>query len=102
MPKAVHLIAAITVRRATLRLAAAPDEKGSDQNNLGNALQMLGERESGMTRLEQAVNAFRDALRECSHVGTVHIWSGRRVSERGSWKHSLPGGAGVHRDGMSA
>ena len=60
----VHLIAAITVRQATLRLAAAPDEKGADLNNLGNALQKLGERESGTTRLEQAVDAFRDALRE--------------------------------------
>ena len=30
------------------------------QNNLGNALQRLGERESGTTRLEEAVNAYQE------------------------------------------
>jgi hypothetical protein len=34
------------------------------QNNLGNALQRLGERESGTVRLEQAVTAYRAALEE--------------------------------------
>ena len=34
------------------------------QNNLGNALQTLGARESGTARLEQAVEAFRAALEE--------------------------------------
>ena len=34
------------------------------QNNLGNALAMLGERESGTARLEDAVKAFRAALEE--------------------------------------
>jgi exonuclease VII small subunit len=32
--------------------------------NLGNALSMLGERESGTARLEEAVAAYRDALQE--------------------------------------
>jgi hypothetical protein len=32
--------------------------------NLGNALSTLGERESGTARLEQAVDAYRDALEE--------------------------------------
>ena len=32
------------------------------QNNLGNALRRLGERESGTTRLEEAVAAYREAL----------------------------------------
>ena len=32
------------------------------QNNLGNALATLGERESGTARLEEAVDAYRDAL----------------------------------------
>ena len=34
------------------------------QNNLGNALSMLGERESGTARLEEAVTAYRAALEE--------------------------------------
>ncbi|MDA7428672.1 hypothetical protein PGB28_09390 [Primorskyibacter aestuariivivens] len=34
------------------------------QNNLGTALQTLGERETGTTRLEEAVAAYRDALEE--------------------------------------
>ena len=60
----VHLIAAIAVRGATLRLAATPDEIGSGQNNLGNALWRLGERESSTARLEQAVAAYTAALAE--------------------------------------
>jgi tetratricopeptide (TPR) repeat protein len=60
----VHLIAAIAVRRATLRLAAGRDALGFDQNNLGNALFSLGERESGTARLEEAVAAYRAALEE--------------------------------------
>ena len=34
------------------------------QNNLGNALWTLGERESGTARLEEAVAAYRAALEE--------------------------------------
>ncbi|MEL6818788.1 MAG: tetratricopeptide repeat protein, partial [Pseudomonadota bacterium] len=34
------------------------------QNNLGNALQILGQRESGTERLEEAVTAYRAALEE--------------------------------------
>ena len=60
----VHLVAAIAVRRATLRLAATPDEIGYDQNLLGTALQTLGARESGTARLEEAVAAYRAALEE--------------------------------------
>lgn len=34
------------------------------QMNLGNALQRLGERESGTAKLEEAVLAYREALKE--------------------------------------
>ena len=34
------------------------------QNNLGTALSRLGERESGTARLEEAVAAYRAALKE--------------------------------------
>ena len=36
---------------------------GDDADNLGNALVRLGERESGTARLEEAVDAYRAALR---------------------------------------
>ena len=98
----VHLIAAITVRQATLRLAAAPDEKGADLNNLGNALQKLGERESGTTRLEQAVDAFRDVLQEWTRERMPLDWArtqnnlGNALLEaRGTrGRHGAAGGGG--------
>jgi hypothetical protein len=40
------------------------DDWAMTQNNLGNALQMLGERESGTKRLDQAVKAYNEALKE--------------------------------------
>ena len=43
----VHLIALIEVRRKLLTIAASGEERGLAQTNLGNALQRLGERESG-------------------------------------------------------
>ena len=44
--------------------AAAPLDWAMTQNNLGNALKTLGERESGTARLEEAVAAYRAALEE--------------------------------------
>ncbi len=54
----VHLAALIVLRRKLLALAASDDERGTTQNNLGNALRTLGERESGTARLEEAVAAY--------------------------------------------
>jgi hypothetical protein len=42
----------------------APLQWAMTQNNLGYALRALGERESGTARLEEAVAASRDALKE--------------------------------------
>ncbi len=39
-----------------------PLQWATTQNNLGNALSSLGERESGTARLEAAVAAHKDAL----------------------------------------
>ena len=44
--------------------ARAPLDWASAQNNLGNALSSLGERESGTDRLKQAVDAYQQALEE--------------------------------------
>ena len=40
-----------------------PLDWATTQNNLGTALRTLGERESGTARLEEAVAAYRAALR---------------------------------------
>lgn len=45
------------------------------QNNLGNALSTLGERESDTARLEQAVDAYRDALKERTRERVPLDWA---------------------------
>ena len=45
------------------------------QNNLGNALRTLGERESGTARLEQAVVAYRKALEERTQQRVPLQWA---------------------------
>jgi tetratricopeptide (TPR) repeat protein len=45
------------------------------QNNLGNALTTLGERESGTTRLEQAVAAYNEALKEYTRARVPLQWA---------------------------
>ena len=45
------------------------------QNNLGNALQTLGERESGTARLEEAVAAYRAALEERTRERVPLDWA---------------------------
>ena len=49
------------------------------QNNLGNALARLGERESGTARLEEAVAAYRAALEERTRERVPLDWAGRRT-----------------------
>ena len=46
------------------------------QNNLGNALERLGERESGTARLEEAVSAYRAALEERTRERVPLDWAG--------------------------
>ena len=45
------------------------------QMSLGNALQILGQHESGTERLEQAVNAFKAALEEWTHERVPLQWA---------------------------
>ena len=45
------------------------------QNNLGNALSTLGERESGTARLEEAVTAYRAALEEWTRERVPLDWA---------------------------
>ena len=48
---------------------------GHDPNNLGNALRLLGERESGTARLEEAVAAYREALQERTRERVPLDWA---------------------------
>ena len=48
---------------------------GRAQNNLGNALWTLGERESGTARLEEAVAAYRAALQEWTRERVPLDWA---------------------------
>ena len=45
------------------------------QNNLGAALQTLGERESGTARLDEAVAAYREALKEYTRQRAPLDWA---------------------------
>lgn len=55
---------AIALARASQERAATADERGTALNDLGTALATLGQREPGTVRLEHAVTAYRDALKE--------------------------------------
>ena len=50
-----------------------PLDWAATQNNFGGALRALGERESGTARLEEAVAAFREALKECTREAFARL-----------------------------
>jgi tetratricopeptide (TPR) repeat protein len=60
----VHLIGVIILQRKLLHAASSDDERATRQDYLGIALATLGERERGTARLEEAVAAHREALKE--------------------------------------
>jgi tetratricopeptide (TPR) repeat protein len=71
---------AAAIRLYEQALGAAPRERvplewAATQNNLGNALQMLGERESGIAKLEQAVEAYQAALQEQTRERVPLDWA---------------------------
>ena len=79
------------------------------QNNLGNALWRLGERESGTARLEEAVNAYRDALQERTRERVPLDWAMTqnnlgnalwRLGERGSGTARLEEAVNAYRDAL--
>ena len=55
---------AIAMAQRMLATAETNDERGTALNLLGTALQTLGEREAGTVRLEEAITAYREALKE--------------------------------------
>ncbi|MDF1872559.1 hypothetical protein, partial [Vannielia sp.] len=66
---------AIALSRQSLARATDADERGTLQNDLATALQTLGERESGTERLEQAVTAYRVALKEWTRERVPLEWA---------------------------
>jgi transcriptional regulator with XRE-family HTH domain len=56
------------------------------QHNLGIALSRLGERESGTARLEEAVAAYRDALKEFTRERVPLQWAATRNNLREALK----------------
>jgi tetratricopeptide (TPR) repeat protein len=66
---------AIELARLELKAALDADQRGAAGNDLGNALQTLGRRESGTARLEQAVAACRPALEEYTRERVPLDWA---------------------------
>ncbi|MEL7100037.1 MAG: tetratricopeptide repeat protein [Pseudomonadota bacterium] len=60
--------------------AKGPDEIGSAANDLGLALQILGERDSDTALLEQAVRAYEDALREFTRDRLPMQWATAKMN----------------------
>ena len=72
---------AASIERYRILLTLQPRERvpldwAMTENNLGNALKILGERESGTQRLEEAVAAYRAALQEQTHKRLPLEWAG--------------------------
>ena len=66
---------AVALARASVDLAQGADQRGTALNDLGLALQTLGEREAGTGRLNDAVTAFRDALKEWTRERVPLDWA---------------------------
>src|SRR5262249_3655128 len=72
------LLQVIDRLKALLRLRPrerVPLDWAMTQNNLANALRTLGERESGTARLEEAVTAYRDTLKEWTRERVPLQWA---------------------------
>ena len=72
---AKDLETAISLAQEQLELALTSDQRGAALNNLGRALQTLGVRETGK-RLDQAVTAYREALKERARDRVPLEWAG--------------------------
>jgi tetratricopeptide (TPR) repeat protein len=75
--KGINFSLSVAIELARRMAAAAHDrtERGIAWNLLGNALQRLGEREVGTARLEEAVAAYRDALKERTRERVPLQWA---------------------------
>jgi tetratricopeptide (TPR) repeat protein len=90
------LAEAIDVYRRCLALAPRserPLDWARTQVSLGNALAMLGERESGTARLEEAVAAYHDALQEFTRARVPLEWAESRRCGCKAWRTGERDGA---------
>jgi hypothetical protein len=81
-----RLASAITFYKKTLTIWTRdifPLRWAATRNNLGATLQMLGRSESGMIHLEEAVAAYREALKELPRERMPLDWAHRVVEARG-------------------
>ena len=76
----VHLVAAIALQRELLRLAASEEERGAESASLALALLKLGARESGRTRLEEALAILRLVLKEFTPETAPFDWSAAQAN----------------------
>ncbi|MCX7302621.1 MAG: tetratricopeptide repeat protein, partial [Rhodobacterales bacterium] len=74
------LAVSIALADLTHSHATTPDQRGNALNDLGTALQSLGERESGTARLEQAVAAYRAALEQWTRDRVPLDWAGTQMN----------------------
>ena len=56
-------------------MSACPSVGPSPRTNLGVALRVLGGREIGTARLEEAIVAYREALKESTHERVPLNWA---------------------------
>jgi len=79
------------------------------QLDLGNALEALGERESGTARLNEAVTALREALQEATRDRVPLDWAGTQMNlgnalatlgERESGTGKLEEAVAAYREGL--
>ena len=83
-------------------MSACHCDWATTQNNLGNVLRILGERESGTARLEEAVAAYRAALEERTRERVPLDWAATQnnlgnaltASRRAGERHGATGGGG--------
>jgi tetratricopeptide (TPR) repeat protein len=105
----VHLVALIVLRRKLLDATSSDDEGGKAQDDLGIALARLGERESGTARLEEAVAAYRAALKVRTRERVPLDWAATqnnlghalwRLGERASGTARLEEAVAVYREAL--
>lgn len=71
----LSLEVAVEMARRTVELARNKDERGTALVLLGAALTILGERESGTETLQQALEAYREALKEFTRERLPLRWA---------------------------
>jgi tetratricopeptide (TPR) repeat protein len=92
------------------RTAQLFDIAAKTQSNLGAALYLLGKRESGTAKLEAAVAAYREALKELTRQRAPFFWAMtqenlgvalRSLGERESGTTNLEAAVVAHREALT-